>query len=94
MFKELFKEGYRNERRVSVLERYTENYIKRLEEELTDDELFDIATMKLQDDEEYLQIVLRGAEMKTTLDKIAYCSGTLVGDIYNRCNAIKRYLAG
>ena len=40
MFKELFKEGYRNERRVSVLEQYTENYIKRLEEELTDDELF------------------------------------------------------
>ena len=94
MFKELFKEGYRNERRVSVLEQFTENCMKRLEEELTVDELFTIATMKLQADEEYLRIVLRGAEMETTLDRIAYCSGTMVGEIHNRCNAIKRYLAG
>ena len=95
MFKKLFKEGYENELRVFVLEQYSEKYMDTLEKEnLSVNELFELATMKIQDNEEYIQIVLRGDEMKTCIEKFAYFGGVLIGDIHNKCIRIKRYLAG
>ena len=92
-----FKEGFRNARRLYMLEIYTKRYIKRLNEEenMTSEDLFRIATEKMQDNEEYLLILSYGRELRNKkVQLIAYLLGALFGDIVHWSNALVRYVTG
>ncbi len=92
-----FKEGFRNARRLYMLEQYTKCYIRRLKEEenMTSEDLFGIATSKMQDNEEYLLILSYGRELRNKkVEMIAYLFGALFADIVNWSNALVRYVTG
>lgn len=92
-----FKEGFRNARRLYRLEQYTKCYIRRLKEEknMTSEDWFEIATSKMQDDEEYLLILSYGRKLRNKkIELIAYIFGALFADIVDWINALVRYVTG